>query len=240
MRTGTLLALGGIGALTHSIVWHQMQTEPSSDEPVLPVYGQVPEKAAAGADDLDVHSCVVVAGEVRIHATLTNTSDDVAMLDGVDYLLLGADGAVVEDVDDHASLSSGVHLLGAGRSVRLVDSNPAPADAAECRAVSVSGSAVSSSDDAADLPAHIELSGCAGEDAKLTAHNPTEKPAAVSFVVEYFDVDGFSLGQTRFNATAAPAAADNDDPSVAINVGGPHPSTTVSGCEVVLAALVAD
>jgi hypothetical protein len=240
MRKGTLLALGGIGALTHSIVWHQMQTETTQEKPLLPAYGEVPDRAAAGTDDLVVHSCVVVAGEVRIHATVTNTSDDVVLLGGVDYELLDDSGTTIEDSADHPLFTSGVTLVGVGRSVRLVDSNPAPANAAECRPIGVASSAIAESDGEANLLADVELSACAGDSAVLTARNPGTKSAAVSFVVEYFDGDGFSLGQTTFNGSVPAGDAAAPGPGISIDVGQPHPASTVSGCEVVLATLDAD
>jgi hypothetical protein len=246
MRKGTLLALGGIGALTHSIVWHQMQTESAPAIPPLPAYGEVPEPATGDANNLVVHSCVVVGDEiagvdgshqVRIHATITNTGDMAERLGGVDYVLLDEEGNLVEGVDAHPPLRSDVEVLGSGRRVRLVDSNAAPADAAECRPTGVARQPTPTDDPGAKVLDEVELSGCAGDDAFVTAQRPAAAAGRVTFVVEYFDIDGYSLGQSVFSHTAGDAASD--DKAISVAIGGSHPETAVYGCEVVRASIAA-
>jgi hypothetical protein len=199
MRRGTLLALGGLGALTHSIIWHQIETDSPPVRP-LPVFGAVPEPAAADTPDFVVRSCTVGDGEVTIDAVVTNNRDEMRWFRGIDYQLLDANGDVVEGIGAHDPFESPPLQVGAHRTIHVVDSNPAHARAVECVPTGIIDIRPYTSPPHG-VPTDVRLSGCVDADAVATARNPSTEFVAIDVVVEYFDADGFSLGRISHHDT---------------------------------------
>lgn len=183
-------------ALTLSAFAITIATVPVSAEARSIVIGDVPDRVT-NAPAVALTRCDVVDGYIQMAGVVTNTSSATRFLQGVPYAVTGSQG-VIEDVDDHTDAGPTIHI-GAGRQAvvrAIVDVGDGPGDDVTCvwgkpdvRSSHIAGPL------ADDLPPSVvDVGGCVDGDV-ITVENVTTDPIGVLVVVEFFDENGFSVGQ---------------------------------------------
>jgi len=160
------------------------------------VVGDVPDRVV-DAPAVALTRCAVVDGQVEMEGVVTNNAPTTRFVQGVPYAV-GDRRGVVEDSDDHTDAGPTIHI-GAGRQAVVratVDVRDRPDHDVTCawgppdfRSGHIAGPLVDEI-----RPPTLALGGCLDGDL-ITVENETTRPIGVLVVVEFFDENGFSVGQ---------------------------------------------